>query len=1335
MKAKIKKTTKGGFFMKKFLSVLITVAMMMSMVAVVGQGNVAKAVMNPLEVNIIYPGSSLTVDPYKTFYVNAVIANPASSSVTDTATLTIDDPTKAEILDSASKTISLGDHGVTDVWWKVECLGAGAVKLTVTAGAGSDAVTVTQTGEVPQQPELHITWIETPCMEPNVFPVDPVSYLPQVPVGTYFTVKANIHSDFDYAENVSVKIGYTGGLQLLSAETVPVGDVYTSRDEEVAWNFKCVEEGDASVYIADVTVGNLSPDEIDLPETCEFYQGPYTPPEEPGYFTVTAEGPEKVCTDCTTNTFDITAYGYNYTGDVVSDVYAEISISPLLSATLTTTGENTPRKFVVASVDDSANTPDVSWNITCLLRGLTTFTVKFYAGGGLTLGAGEYLGEDTWTVSQQDYIAVVDDVYADPADPGDFIYNVGDDVYATEVCDTFHVKTTFKNCTCYPLNNVYVQILRDELPAGDLGSVTLDPDSVVTVEEWEIVYDVNSVPQHVSHMKGSYTVPAQAVIDNDYKLPLQTTCACCYFVVYWKFECIGTDSYPIPLIFQFVDGDTGQVLDSDYFDLIQLGAPKLSAGINIFPGWWNDDTLGTSEITGVASSCQGGSLGASSEFSVVIPVANTGGTTATNVYATVNMTGSFGTVIWKDATNKEHLNENVTFPYTFRIDSIPAHSAYKIILETTCIGDEDVEVSVTDLGGFDWLKDGPIPAEDDCGDPNTFLPIDKTLMQIPMGLLIIEPISDTGYEVSSNYAVKIRINNCTNDDTNIVHGLHATLTWSGPAEFNPETNETHTHDLEDLAMGGIAETGWNMHCSGVGDVTFTVTLTADNPALTMTQTVTVHQTPETTLEVTIISPLEGCLVYANDEEFAITAIVENTGTIKDAENVVVTLDFDDDYFGVVEAPPVLTFPVLGPGAETPLLTWTLKVLKGDVPPASQTITVNATADNALLVPDSITVWPYPAAYLKVEITPLADNKVDVGSDFDFNVTVTNIGWADAYDVWTYIYLPDNVALQTGFNNTELYIGTLQGHGGALDSKEVTFKLQCEGAGKAWIQAYAYGKDEYGYSWSCPDVGDTIGGEPIFSYHSGSNIYLVDDASYVFEQVSVSPIGPMLEITSPPDGFETNSSDVMVTFSATGGTAPYTYLAKLDMGTWSDFADNTNDTTGSWLFTGLSLGTHILSIKVIDSNNLSYIDFVNVTIDKTPPPAPSANPGSGNNYPSGQTVTLSDTESGVSIYYTVDGTIPTTESTLYSAPIVLPDGETTLKAIAVDAAGNVSEVMTETYTVSSHILGDLDNDGDVDLTDLSMLMSNWGTSGPTGDINNDGIVDLIDLSILMSHWTG
>lgn len=64
----------------------------------------------------------------------------------------------------------------------------------------------------------------------------------------------------------------------------------------------------------------------------------------------------------------------------------------------------------------------------------------------------------------------------------------------------------------------------------------------------------------------------------------------------------------------------------------------------------------------------------------------------------------------------------------------------------------------------------------------------------------------------------------------------------------------------------------------------------------------------------------------------------------------------------------------------------------------------------------------------------------------------------------------------------------------------------------------------------------------------------------------------------------------------------------------------------------------------------------------------------------QRVTLSASEPDVTIYYTTDGEMPTTDSSIYTMPVEITLGTTTLRAFAIDRAGNIGEVMEVTYTV-------------------------------------------------------
>jgi hypothetical protein len=82
-----------------------------------------------------------------------------------------------------------------------------------------------------------------------------------------------------------------------------------------------------------------------------------------------------------------------------------------------------------------------------------------------------------------------------------------------------------------------------------------------------------------------------------------------------------------------------------------------------------------------------------------------------------------------------------------------------------------------------------------------------------------------------------------------------------------------------------------------------------------------------------------------------------------------------------------------------------------------------------------------------------------------------------------------------------------------------------------------------------------------------------------------------------------------------------------------------------------------------------------------------------------------------------------------AAVSLPPYSVT--TLVIDPTG----VSSPSPTVSPSTTGDINNDGRVNIFDLSILLSNWSTTKTAADVNHDGTVNVFDLSILLSHWTG
>ena len=119
--------------------------------------------------------------------------------------------------------------------------------------------------------------------------------------------------------------------------------------------------------------------------------------------------------------------------------------------------------------------------------------------------------------------------------------------------------------------------------------------------------------------------------------------------------------------------------------------------------------------------------------------------------------------------------------------------------------------------------------------------------------------------------------------------------------------------------------------------------------------------------------------------------------------------------------------------------------------------------------------------------------------------------------------------------------------------------------------------------------------------------------------------------------------------------------------------------------GITEGDAVDVIGVIGCFNnpqLRVALAADVTIHQTPmqPVATPTFTPAGGEYTAAQSVIIACATEGATIYYTLDGTDPTTASTVYSAAIEI--GETkTVKAFAVKEGMSNSEIATATYTIN------------------------------------------------------
>lgn len=159
------------------------------------------------------------------------------------------------------------------------------------------------------------------------------------------------------------------------------------------------------------------------------------------------------------------------------------------------------------------------------------------------------------------------------------------------------------------------------------------------------------------------------------------------------------------------------------------------------------------------------------------------------------------------------------------------------------------------------------------------------------------------------------------------------------------------------------------------------------------------------------------------------------------------------------------------------------------------------------------------------------------------------------------------------------------------------------------------------------------------------------------------------VFTPGAGMYTSIQKVKITDATKGATIYYTL-------------DGSTPTTASTVYTAkisVSQTTTINAIAAVAGFSNSAVASATYIINLPPAAAPTFNPAAGT-YTSIQTVTIADTTTCASIYYTLDGSTPTTASAKYSKALTVSQS-TTINAIAVATGYSSSAVASVTYIIN------------------------------------------------------
>jgi N-acetylneuraminic acid mutarotase len=216
-------------------------------------------------------------------------------------------------------------------------------------------------------------------------------------------------------------------------------------------------------------------------------------------------------------------------------------------------------------------------------------------------------------------------------------------------------------------------------------------------------------------------------------------------------------------------------------------------------------------------------------------------------------------------------------------------------------------------------------------------------------------------------------------------------------------------------------------------------------------------------------------------------------------------------------------------------------------------------------------------------------------------------------------------------------------------------------------------------------------------------YSLSDVASATYTINLPAATPTFSVTP---GTYTSAQTVTISDATIGATIYYT-------------ANGSTPTTGSTQYSGpikVNATETLKAVAVASGYSLSDVASATYTIN-LPAATPTFSPAAGT-YTSAQTITISDGTAGATIYYTTDGSTPTTGSTIYSSPIKVSMTET-LKAVAIASGYSLSGVASATYTINFPAATPVFSPAAGTYTSVQIVTVSDATSGATIYYTTDG----------------